>query len=99
MDNYIQYLKTNNRSLDAIRFLEKQVEDRPQQAAIHRRLGELYFMAGNLEKAVQQLNMTQEIMMKSGDRTGAIAAVQRIIELNPPDVEQYRNTLQKLQLS
>jgi tetratricopeptide (TPR) repeat protein len=99
LDNYIQYLKTNNRSSDAIRFLERQVEERPQQAAIRRRLGELYFMAGNLEKAVQQLDLTQEILTKSGDRAGAIAVIQRIIELNPPDVEQYRKMLQSLQLS
>ncbi|MFN2236285.1 MAG: tetratricopeptide repeat protein [Anaerolineales bacterium] len=99
LDNYIQYLNTNNRSSDAIRFLEKQVEERPQQAAIRRRLGELYFMAGNLEKAVQQLDLTQEILTKSGDRVGVIAVVQRIIEMNPPDVEKYRNMLQSLQLS
>jgi tetratricopeptide (TPR) repeat protein len=99
LDNYIKYLNTNNRNSDAIRFLEKQIEERPQQAAIRRRLGELYFRAGNLEKAVEQLDMTQEILMKSGDRAGAIVVVQRIVELNPPDVEHYRKTLQSLQLS
>lgn len=97
MDNYIQYMNTNDRISEAIQFLEKQVEERPQQAAIRRRLGELYFKVGNLEKAVEQLDMTQELLIKTGDRAGAIAAVQRIVELNPSNVEQYRQTLESLQ--
>ncbi len=97
LDNYIQYMHTENRIPEAIQFLEKQLEERPQQAAIRRRLGEAYNLVGNHSEAIKQLDMTREILMGTGDRVGAIAVVQRIVELNPPDVEEYRQTLERLQ--
>ena len=97
LDNYIQYMHKNNRVPEAIQFLENQLEERPQQAAIRRRLGETYNLVGNLVEAVRQLDMTREIFMETGDRVGAIAVVQRIVALNPPDVEEYRQTLERLQ--
>jgi len=97
LDNYIQYMHKNNRVPEAIQFLENQLEERPQQAAIRRRLGETYNLVGNLAEAVKQLDMTREILMETGDRVGATAVVQRIVALNPPDVEEYRQTLERLQ--
>ncbi|MFC1996999.1 tetratricopeptide repeat protein, partial [Chloroflexota bacterium] len=96
MDNYIQYMNTNKRLPETIQFLEKQIEERPQQAAIHRRLGEVNFLVGNLEEAVTQLDLTREILIGTGNRAGAIAAVQRIVELNPPNVEEYQKLLESL---
>jgi tetratricopeptide (TPR) repeat protein len=95
LDNFIQYMNSNNRVTEVIQFLEKQIEERPQHASIRRRLGEAYFLAGNLEKAVDQLDMTREILVGTGDRVGAMAAVQRIIEFNPPDVERYQQMLER----
>ena len=61
LDTFISYMNTNNRVTEAIQFLEKQVDERPQQAAIRRRLGEEYFVIGNLEQGVSQLDVTREI--------------------------------------
>jgi hypothetical protein len=52
-----------------------------------------------LDQAVEQLDLTKEILLENGDRVGAIAAVQRIVEFNPPDVENYKQTLTRLQSS
>lgn len=97
LDNFIQYMSSNGRVTEAVQFLEQQIEERPQQAGIRRRLGEAYFMVDNLDKAVDQLDVTREILMGTGDRHGAIAAVRRIIEFNPPDVGRYRQMLERLQ--
>ena len=96
LDKYISYMNSNNRVTEAIQFLEKQVEERPQQAGLRRRLGEEYYLVGNLEQSVNHLDITREILMESGDRVGAMAAVQRIIEFNPPDVTQYQQILERL---
>jgi tetratricopeptide (TPR) repeat protein len=96
LDKFIQYMNGNDRAVEAIQFLEKQVEERPQQAGIHRRLAEEFFIVGNKEQAVKQLEITQEILMSTGDRMAAMAAVQRIIEFAPPDVEKYQQLLERL---
>jgi tetratricopeptide (TPR) repeat protein len=97
LDKYIQFMNSNKRVKEATQYLEKLVEERPQYAAIHRRLGEEYYLDGNLKKAVSELNETREILMETGDRMGAMAAVQRIIEFAPPDVEKYQQMLARLQ--
>jgi tetratricopeptide (TPR) repeat protein len=97
LDSFIQYMSSHNKMVDVVEFLEKLVEERPQQASVRRRLGEAYFQTGNLDQAVDQLNMTREILMETGDRVGAIAALQRIIEYNPPDVERYQQILERFQ--
>jgi predicted TPR repeat methyltransferase len=99
MDRYLQYMNANNRIVEAIQFMEARVEERPEQAAIHRRLGEEYNLVGNQEKALHHLNQTREILMEAGDRVGAMAAIQRIIELDPPDVATYQQLLEKLKAS
>lgn len=96
LDKYIQFMNANNQIAEATQYLEKLVEERPQYAAIHRRLGEEYYLAGNLDQAVSELNETREILMETGDRMGAMAAVQRIIEFHPPDVEKYQKLLIRL---
>ena len=71
-------MKSKNQMDDMVQFLEQQIEERPQQAAVRRRLGEAYYLTGDVDKAIAQLNMTREILMETGDRFGAIAAVQQI---------------------
>ncbi len=99
LDKFISYMNSNNRVTGAIQFLEKQIEERPQQAALRRRLGEEYFIVGNLDQGVNHLDVTREILMETGDRVGAMAAVQRIIEFNPPDVARYQQMLERLQVN
>jgi tetratricopeptide (TPR) repeat protein len=96
LDKYIQYMNANKRVTEAIHYLAKLVEERPQYAAIHRRLGEEYYLVGNLEQAVRELDEAREILMETGDRMGAMAAVQRIIEFAPPNVEKYQQLLARL---
>jgi hypothetical protein len=90
-------MNSKNQLIEIIHFLEKLVEERPKQVAIRRRLGEVYKLSGNLDQAVEQLDEVKEILLESGDRVGAIAAVQRIVEFNPSEVEDYKQILNQLQ--
>jgi tetratricopeptide (TPR) repeat protein len=96
LDQYIQYMNTNERVTEAIQLLEKQVEERPQNASIHRRLAEEFYIVGNKDRAIKHLRLTQEILMETGDRMGAMAAIQRIIEFGPPDPDKYQQMLDRL---
>jgi tetratricopeptide (TPR) repeat protein len=97
LDKYLQYMSAHDRVPEAIQFLVNQVEERPRQVAIRRRLGEAYFLDRNMEEAVNQLNLTLEMLMDLDDRVGAIAIAQRIIEFNPPNVSEFHQILEDLQ--
>jgi tetratricopeptide (TPR) repeat protein len=96
MDRFIQFMNAHNRTVEVIQFLEKQVEERPQEPAIHRRLAEEFYLVGNLEQAINQLDVTGDLLLNAGDRMGAMAAIQRIIEFKPPEVEKYQQLLEQL---
>jgi tetratricopeptide (TPR) repeat protein len=96
IDQYIQFMNSNDRVTEAIQFLEQQVEERPENASIHRRLGEEYYIIGNKDQAIKHLRITQEIFVETGDRMRAMAAIQRIIEFGPPDIEKYQQMLDRL---
>lgn len=96
LDTFIQFMNEHDRVMEALQFLEKQVEERPQQASIHRRLAEEFYLSGNLEQAVHHLDVTGEILLDAGDQFGAMAAIQRIIEFNPPDVAKYQQLLERI---
>ena len=96
LDRYIQYMNKQKRMVEVVQFLEKLLEEHPQRAALHRRLAEEYYILGNLEQAVHHLDVTGEILLDAGDKMGAMAAVQRIIEFNPPDVARYQQLLERL---
>ena len=89
-------MNAHNRTVEVIQFLEKQVEERPQEPAIHRRLAEEFYLVGNLEQAINQLDVTGDLLLNAGDRMGAMAAIQRIIEFKPPEVEKYQQLLEQL---
>ena len=96
LDNFLKYLNAKQRMVEAIQFLEKQLEEHPQQAALHRRIAEEYHLVGNQEQAIRHLDRAGEILLDAGDSIGAIAAIQRIIDLNPPNVEEYRQMIETL---
>lgn len=96
LDTFIQFMNHHNRVVEVIQFLEKQLEERPEQATLHRRIAEEYYIVGNLEKAVHHLDVTGEILLDAGDQIGAMAAIQRIIEFNPPEVARYQTILERL---
>jgi tetratricopeptide (TPR) repeat protein len=96
LDKFIGYLNENQRSDEALEFLEKQVEERSQQAMVHRRLAEQYHFMGRGGDAIKQLDKVGEILLDAGDRLGAISAIQRILDLNPTNKERYQQLLERI---
>jgi tetratricopeptide (TPR) repeat protein len=96
LDNYLTYLDNNGQRTAAIPFLEGLVQDNAGQPLLQNYLVDEYIRAGWRREAVSQLDALGEKLLQSGDRAGAIRAVEKIISLNPPNVDNYRRLLQKL---
>lgn len=97
LDNYISFLVGNAEERKALEFLEELVKENPTYVFIRRRLAQVYQQAARVDDAVGQWDKIGELLLDDGDRDGAIEAVQSIINLNPPKVEQYKTFLAKLQ--
>jgi tetratricopeptide (TPR) repeat protein len=95
----IQTLNAENRSEDALSFLEKIVNQWPQQAMIRKTLADQFLMLNRVEEAVQQLDTAREILFDTGNIDGAISMLLEIIDLNPDDVDNFKQLLERIQMN
>lgn len=96
LDNYLSFLNSRARDQDTATFLAGLVSENPRFALANRRLAEALQQNGQREEAIRQWNKVGELLVDSGDREGAKAAVRAILALNPPNAERYQNFLKRL---
>lgn len=97
IENYLTYLQTHGRSEEGIRFVEGLLEERPNDVVLRRALAQLYHQAGREEDAVTQLDSLAESMLNNGQKEEAMAVINQILLMGPPNAEQYRQLLIQLQ--
>ncbi|MFZ5856987.1 MAG: tetratricopeptide repeat protein, partial [Chloroflexota bacterium] len=93
LENYLTYLESNRQNAEAIAFLEELLIDHSDQPALRRALAGLYQQAGRTADAIAQLDAVGESLLGKGDKDGAIAAINQILMLNPPNADAYRKLL------
>lgn len=96
LDRFIHYLRERNQEALLLRFLEDITEEYTHQAMLRRRLAEQHHRMGHKEQAIEQLDKVGEILLDSGDQLGAMAAIQRIIEWEPENADDYRQLLDRI---
>jgi tetratricopeptide (TPR) repeat protein len=96
LENLLEHLDTTGRRKEAIVFLEELVNENPQPGFLQRALAEEYHLANRIPEAIAQLDKLGEGLLNAGDREGAIQAIEAIIALNPPNRENYRTLLAKI---
>ena len=96
LQNYLTYLESNRRSSDAIPFLEDLIKEHGDQHALRRALATLYQQADRTEEAIAQLDKVGESLLNAGEKDGAIAAINQILRMNPPNAEDYRRLLAQI---
>jgi tetratricopeptide (TPR) repeat protein len=96
MENYLGLLKSSGRDSEAIPFIAELVKEEPAQAVLHSLLVEHYHRAGRLKEAEAELNEAGKLLLDSGDRQGALHAIESIIAMNPAAREMYTPLLDKL---
>jgi tetratricopeptide (TPR) repeat protein len=96
LDNLLNFLDGAGRRREAIPFLEELISEMPQQPLFRRSLAEEYRRAGRTQDAVAQLDALGESLLNSGQRDGAIQAIEAIIALNPPNQASYKTLLSRI---
>ncbi len=97
LDTYLGYLVQSGRQQDAVEILKELASIHKTNAAINQRMAELYQSLGLRNEAIQQWDLVGEISLEVGDQQGAVRAVQAIIALEPPNVQDYQQLLSELQ--
>jgi len=97
LDSYLSYLESHSRSMDGIALLEDLLEDHADQVGLQRALAEQYRRVGRIDEAVAQLDSLGEALLEAGNKEGAIEAITLILSMNPPNVDDYRKLLGKIQ--
>ncbi len=97
LDGYLDLLVRRKQGTKALKALEQIVSDYPGKQALHARLAEAYRAAGRNEDAIAQLDALGEIQLDAGQTNEARRTIQNILDLDPPDVESYRQLLSNLE--
>ena len=96
--DYLDYLKENGRQRKIIPVLEELSRDFPASIQIRHLLAESYREQGLSSAAITQLDWIGEKLLNSGDRSGAITSIRKIISLNPPNKSEYELLLSQLSI-
>jgi tetratricopeptide (TPR) repeat protein len=68
----------------------------PDEPAIARRLAQHHAETGSISKAIEILDEVGEHLLNAGRKAEAIGVIQDIIEMKPPQVNEYRRLLLEL---
>lgn len=96
LDAYLEHLVRSGEAGRGLALLEELVREHPGKPVLHARLAEAYRAAGRTADAIAQYDALGEIQLDAGQTEAAIRTIEKIIALNPPDVEGYKELLRNL---
>jgi len=96
MERHLKYLETESEYIHSIEFLETLREEMPQEVALRQRLAAAYESQGKIEETIAELDALGELLLDAGQNTQAIETISKIIDLNPPNMEQYLQLLAQM---
>ncbi len=96
LDGLLRVYAKQHKASQIIRVLEELVTRFPNDMALRSRLSAVYRQTGNTEKSIEQLDSLAELQLESGLHSDAMVTIRRIIEMNPPRIEDYVRLLQQL---
>jgi tetratricopeptide (TPR) repeat protein len=96
LDNYIRYCITRGDAEKAVKTLEEQTRRYPNEVAVRQRLADVYRQQKRIPDAIAQMDAIGELLLDAGRVDEAAAVISNIIDLNPPDLDGYKQLLQQL---
>ncbi len=96
LDSYLVQLVRSGRGAKVVGILEDIVQQRPGDEQLVDRLVRLYVQQGRKADAVNLLDKLGETLLEAGELQEAVAAIEKIVALNPPNVSSYRQLLAQL---
>lgn len=97
LDGFIRYCITRGDAARAVSTLEKQSRLHPNEVGLRQRLADVYRQQKRIPEAIAQMDAIGELLLDAGRMDEAAGVIRKIIELNPPDIEGYRQLLSQLQ--
>ena len=89
-------LENSGKRAKAIDFLGAVIAEQPNHDELRKRLADAYVRDGQVIAAVEQLDLIADARLEAGDNDGAVAILEMIVNLNPPNVNEYRRALAQM---
>lgn len=96
LDNYLKQLVRSGRGGKVPGILEDMVNRRPTDPHLIERLSRLYIQQQRRQEAVDLLDKLGETQLDAGQTKEAIATVEKILQLDPPNAATYKQLLSQL---
>ncbi len=96
LDKYLIHLVRSGRGAKVIGILEDMVNQRPADANLVDRLSRLYLQQKRQTDAVDLLDKLGEAQLEAGHTKGAIKTIEKILKLNPDNIDSYQQLLKQL---
>ena len=97
LDEFIRHCLANEDIEKVTSTLEDEVRRRPEEIALRQRLAEVYRQQGRQQDAITQMDALGELQLDAGQLEAATATIRKIVEMDPPDVDGYRQLLEQLE--
>lgn len=97
LDGFIRYCITRGDAARAVSVLEEQSHLHPNEVGLRQRLADVYRQQKRIPEAIAQMDAIGELLLDAGRMDEAAGVIRKIIELNPPDIDGYRQLLSQLE--
>jgi tetratricopeptide (TPR) repeat protein len=94
--NFVAFMRKTSDFDLLLEFLEYLVSEYPENGIIRRYLAEQYRHLDQISDAIAQYDTANEIFLANGNRKAAVETITDLLELNPPNIDDYRQLLTEL---
>ncbi|GAB4501435.1 MAG: hypothetical protein Fur0035_09770 [Anaerolineales bacterium] len=96
IESLMTYLEGNQRAAEALPLLEKMLEENDSNTLRRAKAAHLHRI-GRSAEAITLLDAIGDKLMEAGDKNGVMDIIHQILQMNPPNAEEYRSLLAQLQ--
>jgi tetratricopeptide (TPR) repeat protein len=96
LDQYLKQLVSAGRGSKVVGILEDMARRHPAETGIVQRLVRLYLSQNRRKEAFERLDALGEAQLEAGETKKAIATIEQIVKLGPPNVLSYQQLLKEL---
>jgi tetratricopeptide (TPR) repeat protein len=96
LESYMGYLDNNGKAANSIPFLEDLIKEHEDDLLFHRVLAEQLTHLGRKDDAIAHLDTLGESLLQNGKKKEAVAVINQILLMSPPNAEDYRQLLSQI---
>ncbi len=96
LENYLAFMEINGNIQAALDFLEKLIQDYPERFDFREQKAKFLLKCGQSNAAIEEYDAIGEMLLEAGDTQGALRAIENIIDLNPPNKDEYQGMMESL---